>query len=210
MREGLNDWREGTIRLQAKARPIFAHSFTHSLVCKLQKLATPDLNRLTVADFKTAEKLPVVFVLDNLRSGLNIGSIFRTADAFALEKILLCGITAQPPHREILKTALGSTESVEWAYFPETAEAIDFLKKEGRTVLAIEQAEPKIWLHDFRPEPGKKYAFVLGNEVDGVDADALKLCDGAVEIPQFGTKHSLNVAVAAGIVAWDLTLRLRG
>ena len=172
----------------------------------MEKLAAPDLNRLTVSDFKAAEKLPVVFVLDNLRSGLNIGSIFRTADAFALEKILLCGITAQPPHREILKTALGSTESVAWAHFAETAEAIGFLKKEGRTVLAVEQVEPKIWLHDFHPEPHKKYAFVLGNEVDGVGSEALKLCDGAVEIPQFGTKHSLNVAVAAGIVAWGLRL----
>lgn len=158
---------------------------------------------MSVSDFKSRPKTRLVLVLDSVRSGLNVGSIFRTADAFALEKILLCGITAQPPHREILKTALGSTESVDWQYFESATEAVQELKKEGYTVLAIEQTTQKIWLQDLVPETEKPYAFVLGNEVEGVDNEVLALCDGALEIPQFGTKHSLNVAVAAGIVVWE-------
>lgn len=168
------------------------------------------LQRVSVQDFKNRPKLPVTIVLDNVRSGLNIGSIFRTADAFALEKILLCGITAQPPHREILKTALGSTESVEWAYFADPLEAVRELKGRGVTVLAIEQTSEKTWLQDFNPEAGKHYAFVLGNEVEGVDNQLLEICDGVVEIPQFGTKHSLNVAVAAGIVLWEAQRKMLG
>lgn len=166
------------------------------------------LGRLSPADFKSRPKLPLTLVLDSVRSGLNVGSIFRTADAFALERILLCGITAQPPHREILKTALGSTDSVDWAYFPDATEAVRTLKNEDYTVLAIEQATEKIWLQDFSPEKEKRYAFVLGNEVDGVAAETLALCDGALEIPQFGTKHSLNVAVAAGIVVWEFVRKM--
>lgn len=162
------------------------------------------LGRLTVEEFKEQAKLPLVLVLDNVRSGLNVGSIFRTADAFTVQKVLLCGITAQPPHREILKTALGSTDSVEWTYFQETVAAIRALKSEGHLVLAVEQTSDKVWLQDFTPQPGQKYAFVFGNEVEGVGAQALALCDGVVEIPQFGTKHSLNVAVAAGIVVWEM------
>lgn len=162
------------------------------------------LKRLSIEDFKQQQKLPFALVLDNVRSGLNVGSIFRTADAFLIEKILLCGITAQPPHREILKTALGSTESVTWEYFSETTSAILSLKKNGYQVFAIEQTTGKIWLQDFVAEKGKKYAFVFGNEVEGVEERALALCDGAIEIPQFGTKHSLNVAVAAGIVVWEV------
>lgn len=162
-----------------------------------------NLGRMSVADFKSGPKFPLVLVLDGVRSALNVGSIFRTADAFALESILLCGITAQPPHREILKTALGSTDSVDWKYFSNAQEAVHFLKQKGFTVLAIEQTTQKIWLQDFIPEKEKRYAFILGNEVEGVDAETLALCDGALEIPQFGTKHSLNVAVAAGIVAWE-------
>ncbi|MBP6825682.1 MAG: RNA methyltransferase [Saprospiraceae bacterium] len=162
------------------------------------------LGRLTVEEFKEQAKLPLVLVLDNVRSGLNVGSIFRTADAFTVQKVLLCGITAQPPHREILKTALGSTDSVEWAYFQETVAAIRALKSEGHLVLAVEQTSDKVWLQDFTPQPGQKYAFVFGNEVEGVGEQALALCDGVVEIPQFGTKHSLNVAVAAGIVVWEM------
>lgn len=158
---------------------------------------------MSVADFKSRPKTPLTLVLDSVRSGLNVGSIFRTADAFALERILLCGITAQPPHREILKTALGSTDSVDWVYFPHAMEAVRALKKEGCAVFAIEQTTKKTWLQDFFPEKEKRYAFVLGNEVDGVSAETLALCDGAVEIPQFGTKHSLNVAVATGIAAWE-------
>ncbi len=162
------------------------------------------LGRLTVEEFKEQAKLPLVLVLDNVRSGLNVGSIFRTADAFTVQKVLLCGITAQPPHREILKTALGSTDSVEWTYFQETVAAIRALKSEGHLVLAVEQTSDKVWLQDFTPQPGQKYAFVFGNEVEGVGEQALALCDGVVEIPQFGTKHSLNVAVAAGIVVWEM------
>lgn len=162
------------------------------------------LGRLTVEEFKEQSKLPLVLVLDNVRSGLNVGSIFRTADAFTVQKLLLCGITAQPPHREILKTALGSTDSVEWAYFQETTAGIRALKSENYLVFAVEQTSDKAWLQDFTPQPGQKYAFIFGNEVEGVDEQALALCDGVVEIPQFGTKHSLNVAVAAGIVVWEL------
>ena len=162
------------------------------------------LGRLTVEEFKEQAKLPLVLVLDNVRSGLNVGSIFRTADAFTVQKVLLCGITAQPPHREILKTALGSTDSVEWTYFQDTMAGIRALKSEGYLVFAVEQTSDKVWLQDFTPQPGQKYAFVFGNEVEGVDEQALALCDGVVEIPQFGTKHSLNVAVAAGIVVWEV------
>lgn len=161
------------------------------------------LNRLSVEKFRAAEKMPVVLVLDNVRSGLNVGSIFRTADAFLVEKILLCGITAQPPHREILKTALGSTDSVDWEYFASPESAVVSLKTAGYQVLAIEQTTAGIWLQQFQMASGEKYAFVLGNEVDGVSQAALALCDGVIEIPQFGTKHSLNVAVAAGIVIWE-------
>ncbi len=162
-----------------------------------------NLGRLSVSDFKSREKYTLTLVLDEVRSGLNVGSIFRTADAFALEQVILCGITAQPPHREILKTALGSTESVSWQYFDETVQAVQWLKQEGYKVLAVEQTTPKLWLQDFQPLPDQRYAFIMGNEVEGVSETVLPLCDGALEIPQFGTKHSLNVAVAAGIVAWE-------
>lgn len=167
------------------------------------------LQRLSVEDFRQQDKIPVVLVLDNVRSGLNTGSIFRTADAFLLEKIVLCGITGQPPHREILKTALGSTESVDWTYTDTTLQAVENLKAEGFKVFAIEQTTQKIWLQDFQPASGEKYAFVLGNEVDGVEETALAQCDGAIEIPQFGTKHSLNVAVAAGIVVWEVVRKMK-
>lgn len=168
------------------------------------KLSMEALQRPSVADFKNAGKVPLTLVLDQVRSGLNVGSIFRTADAFLLEKILLCGITAQPPHREILKTALGSTESVAWDYFPETVEAVQALRDQGYKVLAVEQTTEKVWLQDFYPEKNTPYALVLGNEVEGVSEAVLALCDGVLEIPQFGTKHSLNVAVAAGIVVWEV------
>ena len=174
----------------------------------MEKLSMVALNRPSPEDFKTREKLPLILVLDNVRSGLNVGSIFRSADAFALEKILLCGITAQPPHREILKTALGSTESVDWEYMDQTASAVKRLKETGCRVFAIEQTTEKTWLQDFIPEKNQKYAFVLGNEVEGVEDTVLQLCDGAIEIPQFGTKHSLNVAVAAGIAAWEFVRKM--
>lgn len=166
------------------------------------------LQRATVAEHRAAEKLPIVVILDNVRSGLNVGSIFRTADAFRLEKVVLCGITAQPPHREILKTALGSTESVDWEYLPDTVAAVQALQQQGYQVWALEQTEPKTWLQDFVPQPHQRYALLLGNEVDGVDEAALHLCNGVLEIPQFGTKHSLNVAVAAGIAMWELARHL--
>ena len=167
------------------------------------------LNRLSVEDFRSVGKLPVVLVLDNIRSGLNVGSIFRTADAFLIEKIALCGITAQPPHREILKTALGSTDTVDWTYFDTTEQAIDSLKKEQYRIWALEQMAEKTWLQDFQCLPGEKHAFIVGNEVEGVTESVLKHCDGAIEIPQFGTKHSLNVAVATGMLVWELARKLQ-
>lgn len=166
------------------------------------------LGRLSTADFKQQEKLPLALILDNVRSGLNVGSVFRTADAFAVEQLVLCGITAQPPHREILKTALGSTESVSWSHAETAADAIRQLRQQGYRVFAVEQTTQKVWLQDIAPSPHEKYALVLGNEVDGVSEAALAECDGAIEIPQFGTKHSLNIAVAAGIAVWEFARRL--
>jgi 23S rRNA (guanosine2251-2'-O)-methyltransferase len=170
----------------------------------MEKLSMQQLGRLTPDQFRSAGKRPIVLVLDNIRSGLNIGSIFRTADAFALERLVLCGYTAQPPHREILKTALGSTETVAWEWHEHTIEAVKSLKNAGYKVFGVEQTNHPVWLQEFGPSPDERYALVLGNEVDGVDAAVLALCDGAIEIPQFGTKHSLNVAVAAGIVVWEM------
>lgn len=152
----------------------------------------------------------MVLVLDNVRSMMNTGSVFRTADAFLLEGIYLCGITATPPHREIHKTALGATESVYWEYFEETSQAIARLREKGFQVLALEQAGGSVALQDFRPVAKQKYALVFGHEVKGVGEEVLKLCDGCLEIPQFGTKHSLNVSVTAGIVVWDFHCKLRG
>lgn len=168
-----------------------------------------ELNRMTVTEFRESEKVPVVLVLDNIRSQSNIGSIFRTADAFRLQKLFLCGITATPPHREIHKTALGATESIDWAYVPTTAEAVRELAEQGYTILAVEQAEGSISLGDYRPEKQEKYALIFGNEVNGIDDAVLGLVHACIEIPQFGTKHSLNVAVAAGIMIWDLLGKLK-
>ena len=162
-----------------------------------------ELGRKTPEGVKSAEKMPLIIVLDNIRSMMNTGSVFRTADAFLLEGIYLCGLTATPPHREIHKTALGSTDSVQWKYFDKTTEAVSSLKKDGYVIIALEQTTDGIELIDFRPEPGKKYAIVFGNEVKGVSDEVLALCDFCVEIPQFGTKHSLNVSVTAGMVVWD-------
>ena len=168
----------------------------------------PELNRLTIDEFKSSEKLPVVFVLDNIRSQNNIGSAFRTADAFRVGAIYLCGITATPPHREIHKTALGATESVEWSYYPTTEEAVKSLHSRGYTILAIEQVEGSISLADFQPVSGTRYAIVFGNEVNGVDDTVFPYVSGCIEIPQYGTKHSINVSVAVGIVTWDLFVKL--
>lgn len=175
----------------------------------MKKLATNEIKRLTVNEFKEAEKIPVIIVLDNIRSQHNIGSVFRTADAFRLEAIYLCGITATPPNREIQKTALGATESVKWEHFESTMEAIQALKAQNFTVISIEQAEGSIALDDFIPDLQKKYALIYGNEVHGVDDDVIDSSDYCLEIPQEGTKHSLNVSVAAGIVLWTFYRKLK-
>ena len=174
----------------------------------MRKLKLDELNRATVEEFKEQKKLPIVVVLDNVRSMHNVGSIFRTSDAFALEGIYLCGITGLPPHREIEKTALGATQSVDWFHFKTTEEAVNDLHDEGYNVIAIEQAENSTSLSDFKPEKDKKYALVFGNEVNGVDETVMKLADGCIEIPQFGTKHSFNIVVSMGIVGWDFYTKL--
>ncbi|MDD4603933.1 MAG: RNA methyltransferase [Bacteroidales bacterium] len=174
----------------------------------MKKLTMPELNRLTVEEYKAAEKTPIVIVLDNIRSQHNIGSVFRTADAFRLEGILLCGITATPPHREIQKTALGATESVPWQYFDNTIDACTKLINEGYHLLAIEQVTGSIPLYDFQPAKDQKLAIIFGNEVSGVREDALSMATGCLEIPQFGTKHSFNISVSAGIVIWDIFSKL--
>ena len=165
----------------------------------MRKLSMDELARKTAEEFRQSAKFPLVLVLDNVRSMMNTGSLFRTADAFLLQGIVLCGITATPPHREIQKTALGATETVYWKYYEETTEAILDLKKQGFKIFALEQASGSMNLKDFRPEAREHYALVFGNEVKGVDEQVLALCDGCLEIPQFGTKHSLNVSVTAGI-----------
>ncbi len=174
----------------------------------MRKLKITELNRLTQEDFKEVEKTPLVVVLDNVRSLHNVGSVFRTADAFLVEKICLCGITACPPHAEIHKTALGAENTVEWVYYEDTCEALKNLKIEGYQLLAIEQAEGSVLLNDFVLNKHEKYAIVLGNEVKGVLQEAIDICDNCIEIPQFGTKHSLNVSVTSGIVIWDFFRKL--
>lgn len=170
----------------------------------MKKLSLKELNRVSVPTFKQQKKNPFVIVLDNVRSALNVGSVFRTSDAFALEKICLCGITAKPPHKEILKTAIGASESVDWTYYETSLEAVKELKEEGYIILGIEQAKDKVLLQDFQLDKTQKYAIVLGNEVKGVSEAVMNELDVCLEIPQFGTKHSLNIAVCAGMVIWDL------
>lgn len=174
----------------------------------MRKLKNDELGRMNVEAFKTAEKNPIILVLDNLRSLNNIGSIFRTADAFRIEGIYLCGITATPPHRDIQKTALGATESVEWSYFENTKTAIEKLKESGYQVIALEQTTGSTLLHQFIPDPHAKYALVLGNEVKGVAQEITEIVDACVEIPQFGTKHSFNVSVSTGIAVWSILLKM--
>jgi len=169
----------------------------------MRKLKNEELNRVNIDAFKKAEKTPLVLILDNIRSLNNIGSVFRTADAFCVEKIYLCGITAQPPHKDIHKTALGATESVEWEYVPKAEDLLHQLQKEGVLLYAIEQAEGAQSLESFQPEAEKKYGFILGNEVQGVQQHLLDISQNALEIPQWGTKHSLNISVATGVVLWD-------
>lgn len=175
----------------------------------MRKLENSELERKSVEDFKTAAKTPLIIVMDDIRSLNNIGSVFRTADAFLVEKIYLCGITAKPPHKEIQKTALGATDTVAWEHFEKVTDVIKKLQSEGVTVLAIEQVEQAYLLDTFILDKSKKYALVFGNEVYGVSQDAVALCDGCIEIPQLGTKHSLNIAVSAGIVIWDLFKQLK-
>lgn len=163
-----------------------------------------ELNRKSVEDFKKSEKVPVIVIMDNIRSMHNVGSVFRTADAFLIEGIYLCGYTPQPPHRDINKTALGATETVSWKYFPATTEAIRLLKERGYAVYAIEQAENSVSLQQAPSSMNGGIAVIFGNEVQGVSNEVLTMCDGCIEIPQFGMKHSLNVSVAAGIVLWEL------
>lgn len=170
----------------------------------MKKLSLKELNRVSVEEFKEQAKTPFVIVLDNVRSALNVGSVFRTSDAFTLEKVYLCGITATPPHREILKTAIGATESVEWEYQKDTLTVIQDLKSEGYIILGVEQADQSTMLQDFSIERNKKYAIVMGNEVKGVSDKVMEQLDICLEIPQFGTKHSLNVSVCTGIIIWDL------
>ena len=176
----------------------------------MRKLGMDELNRKSVNEFRRSEKTPVVVVLDNIRSMHNVGSVFRTADAFLLQRIVLCGYTPQPPHRDIHKTALGATETVEWTYFPDTADALRSLKAEGYRIFAVEQVENSIPLSEFAVQLSGPLAVVFGNEVSGVGEEALKLCDGSVEIPQWGMKHSLNISIAAGIVLWELVRERAG
>lgn len=170
----------------------------------MRKLENSELDRKSIEAFRQSEKTPLILVLDDIRSLHNIGSVFRTADAFLIEKIYLCGITATPPNKEIHKTALGATKTVAWEHNKNVLEVIENLKKENVTVLAIEQVQSAVFLQDFIVEKDKKYALVFGNEVFGVAQEAVALCDGCIEIPQLGTKHSLNISVSAGIVVWDL------
>jgi tRNA G18 (ribose-2'-O)-methylase SpoU len=168
-----------------------------------------ELGRKDVAAFKEAEKTPLLLVLDNVRSLQNVGSVFRTADAFLLQAIYLCGYTGTPPHRDIHKTALGATDTVAWEYFKETSDAVRRLQADGYAVWAVEQAVGSIPLQDFVPPPGRPLAVIFGNEVSGVQDAVMEQADGCIEIPQSGTKHSLNIAVSAGIVAWDLYCKIR-
>jgi 23S rRNA (guanosine2251-2'-O)-methyltransferase len=170
----------------------------------MRKLSMDELGRKSVDEFKQADKTPVIVVLDNIRSMHNVGSVFRTSDAFLLEAIFLCGYTPQPPHRDINKTALGATETVDWIYYPTTIEAVEQLKLKGYKVFGIEQTEASISLEKFATDNHDRLAVVFGNEVEGVNAEVLKLCDGSIEIPQLGMKHSLNISVAAGIVLWEI------
>lgn len=173
------------------------------------KLKLDELNRATIDEFKIQAKLPVAVILDNVRSMHNVGSIFRTSDCFAVERIFLCGITARPPHREIEKTALGATQSIDWTYFENITDAIARLKTENYQIIGIEQASNSQMLNTFIPDKDQKFALIFGNEVNGVSDEAMKLIDICIEIPQFGTKHSFNIVVSAGIVLWDFFSKLK-
>jgi 23S rRNA (guanosine2251-2'-O)-methyltransferase len=175
----------------------------------MRKLKNSELNRLSVADFKTSKKTPLIVVLDNIRSLNNIGSVFRTCDAFLIEKIYLCGITAKPPHKDIHKTALGSTDSIVWEYVEDTLVLIKKLKDSNIKIISVEQAENATLLNDFTPHQQTTYAIVFGNEVKGVSQDVVSASDIVIEIPQYGTKHSLNISVSVGVVIWDLFSKMK-
>jgi 23S rRNA (guanosine2251-2'-O)-methyltransferase len=175
----------------------------------MRKLKLDELNRVSVEEFKEQTKLPVAIVLDSVRSMHNVGSIFRTSDGFAVEQVCLCGITSQPPHREIEKTALGATQSVSWTYYADAVQAVDELRQQGYTIIAIEQAESSVMLNEFEPQPDCKYALIFGNEVNGVSDEVMAKIDACIEIPQFGTKHSFNIVVSAGIVLWDFFAKMK-
>lgn len=175
----------------------------------MRKLKNSELNRLSINDFKKSDKTPLIVVLDNIRSLNNIGSVFRTSDAFLIEKIILCGITAIPPNKDIHKTALGATDSVDWEYNKNTSDAISKLKNEGYIIASIEQTEKAVMLQDFKVGKNKKYAVVFGNEVKGVQQEIVDMSDNAIEIPQFGTKHSLNISVSVGVVLWEFFRKIK-
>jgi len=175
----------------------------------MRKLKNSELDRLSVDEFKDTKKTPIIIILDNIRSLNNIGSVFRTADAFLIEKIYLCGITAQPPHKDIHKTALGSTDTVAWEYAENTLDVISKLQNENVQICAIEQAENATMLNNFKPQPETKYALVFGNEVKGVAQQVVNASDVVLEIPQFGTKHSLNISVSCGLVVWDVFSKMK-
>ena len=174
----------------------------------MRKLKITEMNRLTVDEFKSEKKTPLIVVLDNVRSLHNVGSVFRTADAFLAEAVYLCGITSTPPHAEIHKTALGAENTVDWKYFEDTHTAVSELKEQGYTVFSIEQAKGSTMLPNLELDKTKKYAVILGNEVKGVQQSVVDACDGCIEIPQFGTKHSLNVSVTGGIIIWEFFRKL--
>lgn len=174
-----------------------------------RKLKNSELDRKSPAEFKAAEKTPLIVILDNVRSLNNVGSIFRTADAFLIEKIWLCGITATPPHKDIQKTALGATDTVDWEYAEDVLDVVKQLQEKNIRVYSVEQAEQATFLNDFEPEEGQKYALVFGNEVKGVQQKVVNASDGVLEIPQSGSKHSLNIAVSTGVVLWDLFSKIR-
>jgi 23S rRNA (guanosine2251-2'-O)-methyltransferase len=173
----------------------------------MKKLKNKDLQRINIEEFKNAEKTPITIVLDNVRSALNVGSVFRTSDAFLIENIILCGITACPPNKDIRKAALGSTDSVKWEYSEDTSEAVKRLMEKGYYVVGVEQANKATMLNNFKL-PKKPIAIIMGNEVNGVAQEVIDICNQVIEIPQFGTKHSLNISVTTGIVVWDLWKKL--
>jgi 23S rRNA (guanosine2251-2'-O)-methyltransferase len=180
------------------------HFGKNLIFCQMRKLRNSELNRKSVQEFKKTKKFPFIVILDNVRSLNNIGSVFRTADGFLIRSIYLCGITATPPHKDIRKTALGATDSVEWKYFSKTADAIKKLRKEGYKIVAIEQTDESIMLNEFPLQQNKSYALIFGHEMKGVDQSVIDMSDASIEIPQFGTKHSFNISVSVGIVLWDL------